>query len=75
MGHKHVPFWPDRYETPRVLYVSTFGLDTKSGPHVSGEEDARDTSSQLKLWDLRAGLSACKMCPYGAHLHLAVLWV
>eukprot|EP00731_Ephydatia_muelleri_P037016 Em0378g3a len=21
----------------------------------------------VKLWDLRAGLSACKMCPYGAH--------
>ena len=26
----------------------------------------------VKLWDLRAGLSACKMCPYGAHPHLAV---
>ena len=31
-GEVHVPFWPDRYETPRVLYVSTFGLDTMSGP-------------------------------------------
>eukprot|EP00731_Ephydatia_muelleri_P003916 Em0002g92a len=29
----------------------------------------------VKLWDLRAGLSACKMCPYGAHPHLAVFWV
>eukprot|EP00731_Ephydatia_muelleri_P000916 Em0001g916a len=28
----------------------------------------------VKLWDLRAGLSACKMCPYGAHPHLAVFW-
>ena len=34
-----------------------------------------DASSPLKLWDLRAGLSACKMCPYGAHPHLAVFWV
>ena len=42
---------------------------------LSGEVDARDTSSQLKLWDLMAGLSACKMCPYGAHLNLAVFWV
>ena len=31
-GGGEVPFWPDRYERPRVLYVSTFGLDTKSGP-------------------------------------------
>ena len=29
-----------------VLYVPTFGLDTKSG--LSGEVDARDTSSQLR---------------------------
>eukprot|EP00731_Ephydatia_muelleri_P035935 Em0180g2a len=28
----------------------------------------------VKLWNLRAGLSACKMCPYGAHPHLAVFW-
>ncbi|KAL5469468.1 hypothetical protein EMCRGX_G030725 [Ephydatia muelleri] len=28
----------------------------------------------VKLWDLRAGLSACKMCPCGAHPHLAVFW-
>ena len=43
MGGGGVPFWPDRYETPGVLYVSTFGLDTKSG--LSGEVYARDTSS------------------------------
>ena len=29
-GGGGVPFWPDRYETPGVLYVPTFGKEWAS---------------------------------------------
>ena len=43
-GGGGVPFWPDRYETPGVLDVSTFGLDTKSGPPAVNFGPAYDHS-------------------------------
>ena len=45
-----VPFWPDRYETPGVLYVSTFGLDTKNGPQRgSGRPRYQQSTSGLRM--------------------------
>ena len=51
-GGGEVPFWPDRYEMPGVLYVSTFGLDTKSGPQRGSGRPG------MAMW-ARACIMAC----------------
>ena len=55
-GGGGVPFWPDRYEMPGVLYISTFKLDKNSGHQWGSGHPRHQQSASRPAYDPPMGM-------------------